>query len=89
MKLHATFREECIHTGSTNPLYDHMWGRYRSFERLNVDQTPSPFVVLGKRTYEYVPPRERCTHNTWISQPSADLDRRQCMHSPSYVYIRG
>lgn len=45
---------------------------------MNVDQSPLPFVVHGKRTYEYVPPKEGANHNTWISQPGARLEKRQC-----------
>ena len=46
--------------------------------RLNVDQSPLPYVINSKKTYEYIPPGEGATHNTWISQPGSGLDKRQC-----------
>ena len=52
--------------------------RYKLIERLNVDQSLLPFVVHGKCAYEYVPPKEGSTHNTWISQPGLGLEKRQC-----------
>ena len=77
-KWHATFREKCIRTGANETSYDDKWGRYKPTERLNNDQSPLPFVVHGKKTYEYVPPGQGSTHNTWISQPGAGPEKRQC-----------
>ncbi|XP_065658758.1 jerky protein homolog-like [Hydra vulgaris] len=77
-KWHATFREKCIRTGSKDPSYDKKWGRYQPGQRLNVDQSPLPFVVHGKKTYEYVPKGQGATYNTWISQPGSGLEKRQC-----------
>ena len=54
-KWHATFREKCIRTGSEDPSYDQKWWRYQPAHRLNVDQSPFPFGVHGKETYEYMP----------------------------------
>ena len=78
MKGHANYREKCIRSGVDDPDYDEKWGRFKPHERLNVDQSPLPFVVHGKKTYEYVPPKEGSTHNTWIAQPGAGLEKRQC-----------
>ena len=78
MKWHATFREKCIHSGMTEPGCNTKWGRYKPEERLNIDQSPLPFVVHRKRTYEYIPSGEGATHNTWIAQPSAGLEKGQC-----------
>lgn len=75
-KWHSTFRERCIKTGTVDE-YHEKWGHYLPKERLNVDQSPLPFVLDVKRTYEYVEPKNK-HHNTWISQPGSGLDKRQC-----------
>ena len=77
MTWHSTFRERCIRTGAT-ANYDPKWGRFLPMQRLNVDQSPLPFVVHGKRTYEHVPRGEGSLHNTWIAQPGSGLEKRQC-----------
>ena len=85
-KWHATYREKCIRTGADNPSYDSKWGRFKPIERLNVDQSPLPFVVHGKKTYEYIPAGEGLSYNTWISQPGSRLDKRQC--SPQILDLK-
>lgn len=65
---HATFRERCLRTG-TEERYHPKWGRFLPSERLNVDQSPLPFVIDSKKTYEYIDFRQGHHHNTWISQP--------------------
>ena len=65
---HATFRERCLRTG-TEERYHPKWGRFLPSERLNVDQSPLPFVIDAKRTYEYIESGQGHHHNTWISQP--------------------
>ena len=50
-KWHATYREKFIRTGGDNPSYVSKWGRFKPIERLNIDQSPLPFVVHGKKTY--------------------------------------
>jgi len=67
-KWHATFRERCLRT-QPNDRYDEKWGRFLPSERLNVDQSPLPFVIDSKKTYEFVEPGKGHEHNTWISQP--------------------
>lgn len=67
-KWHATFRERCIRTGFDDN-YDTKWGRFLPIQRLNVDQSPLPFVMDVKRTYEHIQPGKGHSHNTWISQP--------------------
>ena len=76
-KWHATYREKCIRTGF-DENYDPKWGRYKPSQRLNVDQSPLPFVVHGKKTYEFIPKGQGSTHITWISQPGSGLEKRQC-----------
>lgn len=75
-KWHATYRERCIRPRSTNN-YDKKWGGFLPKQRLNVDQSPLPFVINSKKTYEFVEKGEKY-HNTWISQPGSGLDKRQC-----------
>ena len=77
-KWHATFREKCIQTGSEDPSYDQKWGCYQPAQRLNVDQSPLPFVVHSKKTFEYIQKGEGSTTNVWISQPGLGLEKRQC-----------
>lgn len=67
-KWHAVFRERCIRSGF-DENYDQKWGRFKPHQRLNVDQSPLPFVLDAKRTYEHVEPGQGKCHNTWISQP--------------------
>ena len=38
--------------------YDSKWGCFKPIEKLNFDQSPLPFVVHGKKTYEYIPAGE-------------------------------
>ena len=75
-KWHATLRERCIRFGK-DETYDEKWGRFKPAERLNVDQSPLPFVIDVKRTYEYVESGSK-NHDTWIAQPGSGLDKRQC-----------
>ena len=77
-KWHLGYREKFIKTSGNLDSYDPKWGAFRPHERINVDQSPLPFVFHGNRTYDYVPPGEGSTHNTWIGQPAPGLDKRQC-----------
>ena len=77
-KWHATFREKCIRTGSEDHSYNQKWWRNQPAQRLNVDQSPLPFVVHGKKTNEYIPKGEGFKHNTWISEPGSGLEKGQC-----------
>ena len=52
-KWHATTREKLVRT-ARNDGYDQKWGRFTPRQRLNVDQSPLPFAVTTKRTYEYI-----------------------------------
>ena len=85
-KWHATFRERCIRSNSHALDYDEKWGAFKPSERLNVDQSPLPFVINVKKTYEYVEPGKSKDHNTWILQPRSGLEKRQCSLQ---VMIRG
>lgn len=77
-KWHATTREKLVRT-ARNDGYDKKWGRFTPRQRLNVDQSPLPFAVTTKRTYEYIGEgEEQRNHKVWISQPGSGLDKRQC-----------
>lgn len=52
-KWHATTRERLIRTGR-NDNYDQKWGRFLPKQRLNVDQSPLPFAIDAKKTYDIV-----------------------------------
>ena len=78
MKWHALTREKLIRTGF-NENYDPKWGRFKPYQRFNVDQSPLPFVIEKKSTYEELPDKnESRQHKVWISQPGAGLEKRQC-----------
>lgn len=85
-KWHATYRERCIRSNSHALDFDEKWGAFKPSERLNVDQSPLPFVINVKKTYDYVEPGKSKEHNTWISQPGSGLEKRQCSLQ---VMIRG
>ena len=74
-KWHAIMRERLLRTG-LNDSYDNKWGRFKPNQRFNVDQTPMPFVVNTKRTYEEL--QKNHEEKIWISQPGSGLDKRQC-----------
>ena len=56
---HATFRGKYIRTGLEDSSYDEKWGGY---QRLNDDQSQLPFVLHGKKTYNYIPKGQRRFH---------------------------
>ena len=74
-KWQAFTRERLLRTGF-NDSYDETWGRFKPDQRFNVDQTPMPFSVNTKRTYEKIQPNRQ--EKVWIAQPGSGLDKRQC-----------
>ena len=72
-KWHGLTRERLIRTG-LNDSYNEKWGRFLPNQRFNVDQSPLPFVVNTKRSYEQV--QYKHTDKIWISQPGDGLDLR-------------
>ena len=74
-KWHALTRERLIRTGRGDS-YDGKWGRFLPKQRFNVDQTPMPFVIDTKRTYEQI--QYKHTEKIWIAQPGSGLNKRQC-----------
>ena len=79
MQFHSTLREALIKTSPDDPNFDPKWGMYPPAKRINVDQSPLPFVVDRGTTYELdVPKENRAEHKVWISQPGSGLDKRQC-----------
>lgn len=73
---HSTTRERLIRTGFEDE-YDAKWGRFKPEQRINVDQSPMPFAMNPKRTYELVEENGRY-HKVWIAQPGNGLEKRQC-----------
>ena len=43
------------------------------------------FVVPSKKTYKYVPSHQGSTHNAWICQEGAGLEKRQCSLQVMFV----
>ena len=78
--------KKCIRTNFEDSSCDEKWGNFKPDERINVDQSPLPFVVNSKKTYEFIPPGEGVSHNTWISQPGSGLDKRQCSLQVAFRY---
>ena len=77
MKWHGVTRERLVRSG-LNDDYDSNWGRFRPSNRFNVDQSPLPFVIDHKRTYEVIEEKEQRYNKVWIQQPGSGLDKRQC-----------
>ena len=76
LELLSVFRESLIRTGKQDD-YDEKWGIYRPECRLNVDQSPCPFVFDSNRTYHQFT-EDQHNEKVWISQSGAGLDKRQC-----------
>ena len=76
IKWHSTTRERLVRTGFEDK-YDDKWGRFRPEQRMNVDQSPMPFAMNPKRTYELIEENGRY-HKVWIAQPGSGLEKRQC-----------
>ena len=77
MKWHSVTRERLVRTGANGDSYDNKWGRFLPSQRFNVDQSPMPFVVDCKKTYEIINPDDKY-QKTWIGQPASGLEKRQC-----------
>ena len=73
---HCKYREGVIKSGNKKTHYDEKWGRFKPSRRFNVDQTPLPFVVNAKTTYE----SKEVGHQdkVWVRQPGSGLEKRQC-----------
>ena len=74
MKWHGLTRERLIRTGS-NDNNDTKWGQFLPNCRFNADQSPLPFVIDHKRTYEVITKDQRY-QKMWIQQPGSGLDKR-------------
>ena len=82
MKWHSTTRKHLIRT-SKNDEYDKGWGRVKPCQRFNVEQSPLPFAVETKCTYEIAEPGSHY-HKVWIVQPGSGLDKLQCTSQISF-----
>ena len=76
LEWHSVLRESLIRTEKQGD-YDENWGRNRPECRLNVDQSPSPFVFDSNRTY-HQSTEDQVNEKVWILKPGAGLDKRQC-----------
>ena len=76
---HATTQERFILWGS-NDDYNSKWGRLLPKQWFNVDQSPLPFAIYVKKTYEQITPGDKENRNkkVWVSQPYSGADKRQC-----------
>ena len=74
--FHGRMRAQLIRVGY-NDRYHPKWGRFLPEERWNVDQSPLPFVINSKRTYETENARGNRDHKVWIAQPGNGLEKRQ------------
>ena len=79
-KWHSTLRERLVKTGRSRSNYHPVYGGFMPEQRLNVDQSPLPFVIDTKTTYEHVEPRSKENRHkkVWVSQPGSGLGKRQC-----------
>lgn len=75
----STLRETCVKAKPDDPTYDPKYGYYKPEMRINVDQSPLPFVIDHHTTYEInITEEQRPNHKVWIRQPGSSLDKRQC-----------
>ena len=79
MKWHSTLTERLVKTGK-GENYNPVYGGFIPSQRYNVDQSPLPFAIDTKKTYEQIRPKdkENRNKNVWVSQPAPGLEKRQC-----------
>ena len=58
MRWRGITRERLVRS-SLNDDYDFKWGRFRPSNRFNVNQSPLPFIIDQKRTYEVIEKKEQ------------------------------
>ena len=74
MKWHATLRQRLVRTGAKESCYEEKWGDYKPHQRLNIDQSPLPFAIECKKTYD-IPDKDE---KVWVNQPTPDAGKRFC-----------
>ena len=79
MKWHSTLRERLVKTGKGD-RYDTRFGRFLPSQCYNADQSPVPFAIDTKKTYELLDKKnpENKNKKVWVSQPTLGLEKRQC-----------
>ena len=65
MKWHNTLRESLVKTGKTED-YHPVYNGFVPAQRLNVDQSPLPFAIDTKQTYEHIEPKNNLGAPAWI-----------------------
>ena len=78
--VNAKWHPTLVKTGRSRSNYHPIYGGFMPEQRLNVDQSPLPFVIDTKTTYEHVEPRSKENRHkkVWASQPGSGLEERQC-----------
>ena len=74
MKWHATLRERLLCIGEKVSCYKEKWSYYKPYQRLNVDQSPLPFAVEYKKTYD-IPEKDG---KVWVNQLTSDASKSFC-----------
>ena len=76
MKWHSTLRERLIKTES-GENYNPVYGRFVPAQRYNMDQSPLPFAIGTKKTYDCIEPKnkENRYKNVCVSQPAPGLKK--------------
>ena len=76
MKWHSTVQKQLVRMGA-GWAYDAKWSCFLLFKRLKVDQSPVPFFVDSKKTYEIIRPGDK-HKKAWINRQALGWERRQC-----------
>ena len=76
MKWHSTVQKQLVRMGAGS-AYDAKWSCFLLFKRLKVDQSPVPFFVDSKKTYEIIRPGDK-HKKAWINRQALGWERRQC-----------
>ena len=82
MKWHSTLRERLVKTGK-GENYDPTYHGFMPSQRYNVNQSPVPFAINTKKTYEQIQQQQQQqkknrNKTVRISQPAPGLEKRQC-----------
>ena len=82
MKWHSTLRERLVKTGK-GENYNPVYGGFMPSQRYNVDQSPLPFAIDTKKTYEQIRPKDKENRNKKrIGKSTGARLRKAAMHSP-------
>ena len=90
MKWHSALRERLVKTGK-GENYNPVYSGFMPSQRYNVDQSPLPFTIDTKKTYEQIRPKykENRNKNVWVSQPAPGCFRSESKQPRISVIFRG